>query len=261
MPREVALHQRDAGALHRDVGAGAHGDADVGLRERRRVVDAVARHRHDPALACEPLDHLVLAARAAPRRGSRRCRACAATASAVVRLSPVSMTMRRPSARSACERLRACVGLDRVGDAEQAGRLAVDGDEHHGLRPRRAAARPARRARRGRPPGSRSSARLPSATSRPVDRAEHALAGRSSRSRAASASSSPRSSAAADDRGRQRMLARPLEAGREPQQVRFVDALRPAPAPSASACLRSACRSCRPPACRPWRSARAPRRS
>ena len=44
---QVALHQRDARALHRDVGAGAHRDADVGLRERRRVVDPVARHRDD----------------------------------------------------------------------------------------------------------------------------------------------------------------------------------------------------------------------
>ena len=52
---EVAFHQRDAGALHGHVGAGAHGDADVGLGERRRVVDAVARHRHDAALACRRL--------------------------------------------------------------------------------------------------------------------------------------------------------------------------------------------------------------
>ena len=43
---QVALDQRDARALHRDVRAGAHRDADVGLGERRRVVDAVSRHRH-----------------------------------------------------------------------------------------------------------------------------------------------------------------------------------------------------------------------
>ena len=48
---QIALDERDAGALHRDVGARAHGDADVGLRERRRVVDAVAGHRHDAAFA------------------------------------------------------------------------------------------------------------------------------------------------------------------------------------------------------------------
>ena len=38
------------GALHGDVGAGAHGDADVGRGERRRVVDAVAGHGDDAAL-------------------------------------------------------------------------------------------------------------------------------------------------------------------------------------------------------------------
>ena len=54
--RQVALDQRDAGALHRDVGAGAHRDADVGLGQRRRVVDAVARHRDDAAFALQPPD-------------------------------------------------------------------------------------------------------------------------------------------------------------------------------------------------------------
>ncbi len=48
---QVALQQRDAGALDGDVGAGAHGDADVGGGQRRRVVDAVAGHGDDAALA------------------------------------------------------------------------------------------------------------------------------------------------------------------------------------------------------------------
>ena len=45
------LQQRDAGALDGDVGAGAHGDADIGGGQRRRIVDAVAGHRDDAALA------------------------------------------------------------------------------------------------------------------------------------------------------------------------------------------------------------------
>ena len=49
MPRQVALEQRDAGALDGDVGAGAHGDADIGGGQRRRIVDAVAGHRDDAA--------------------------------------------------------------------------------------------------------------------------------------------------------------------------------------------------------------------
>ena len=56
MPAQVALHQRDAGALHRHVGAGAHRDADVGLRQRRRVVDAVAGHGDHAALGLQALD-------------------------------------------------------------------------------------------------------------------------------------------------------------------------------------------------------------
>ena len=49
--REVVVRQHDVGRLLGDVGAGdAHGDADVGVLERRRVVDAVAGHRDDVAL-------------------------------------------------------------------------------------------------------------------------------------------------------------------------------------------------------------------
>ena len=55
---QVALDERDAGALHRDVGAGAHRDADVRLRQRRRVVDAVARHRDEPPFALQALHDL-----------------------------------------------------------------------------------------------------------------------------------------------------------------------------------------------------------
>ena len=44
---QVALHERHAAALHRHVGAGPHRDAHVGQRQRRCVVDAVARHRDD----------------------------------------------------------------------------------------------------------------------------------------------------------------------------------------------------------------------
>ena len=46
-PAKVSFDQRDAAALDRDVRAGAHGDADMGLRQGGRVVDAVAGHRDD----------------------------------------------------------------------------------------------------------------------------------------------------------------------------------------------------------------------
>ena len=48
---EVAAHQRDRRGFGGDVGARGHRDADVGLRQRRRVVEAVADHGHDAAVA------------------------------------------------------------------------------------------------------------------------------------------------------------------------------------------------------------------
>ena len=52
----VVLQDHVAGVLG-DVGAGdAHRDADVGLLERGRVVDAVAGHRDDLAIALQRLD-------------------------------------------------------------------------------------------------------------------------------------------------------------------------------------------------------------
>ena len=57
---QVAAHQRQVAGLDRDVGAGAHRQAEVGLRERGGVVDAVADHRDDPALVLQPLDDVDL---------------------------------------------------------------------------------------------------------------------------------------------------------------------------------------------------------
>ena len=65
---EVVVEQDHVGRLFAHVAAGdAHGDADVGLLERRRVVDAVAGDGHDGALALTALhnDQLLL------RRGAR----------------------------------------------------------------------------------------------------------------------------------------------------------------------------------------------
>ena len=40
----IGLHQADLGCFEGDVGAGAHGEGEVGLGERGGVVDAVADH-------------------------------------------------------------------------------------------------------------------------------------------------------------------------------------------------------------------------
>ena len=66
-----------------------------------RVVDAVAGHRDDAALAPAAARPRRPSGRAAPRRCTSSMPSLRATASAVVRLSPVSMTMRMPSACSA----------------------------------------------------------------------------------------------------------------------------------------------------------------
>ena len=96
--------------LDRDVGAGADRDAEVGLRERRRVVDAVADHRDDAALAPAGAGRRRPSRPAAPRRSPRRCRPRRRRARAVASLSPVSSTGRRPSSRS-CATASALVGL------------------------------------------------------------------------------------------------------------------------------------------------------
>src|SRR5581483_11907349 len=41
---QIALHEGDAGRFDGDVGAGAHGNADVSCGQGGGVVDAVARH-------------------------------------------------------------------------------------------------------------------------------------------------------------------------------------------------------------------------
>ena len=60
MPVRSPLRERHAGALDGDVGPRAHRDSHIRGSQRRSVVDAVARHGHDPALALEPLNHRAL---------------------------------------------------------------------------------------------------------------------------------------------------------------------------------------------------------
>ena len=52
----VALHQHDLGAFHGHVGAGADREADIGLRQGRRIVDAVADHGDLVTLVLQFLD-------------------------------------------------------------------------------------------------------------------------------------------------------------------------------------------------------------
>ena len=130
-PIRSPLHQRDVGGFHGHVGAGADRHADVGLRQRRRIVDAVAHHGHDLALLLQLLDlgGLVAGQHSA---STRSMPACWAMASAVRWLSPVIMATVSPSLRSGGHGLRRCA-LERVGDGDHAGQIVLNGDQHNGL--------------------------------------------------------------------------------------------------------------------------------
>ena len=54
--RRSPRDQGQVGGLDRDVGAGSHRQPEIGLGERGGVVDPVADHRHDLALALQSLD-------------------------------------------------------------------------------------------------------------------------------------------------------------------------------------------------------------
>ncbi len=62
---EIVVGQDHAGGLFRHLGSlDAHGDADVGLLQRGRVVHAVAGHRHDLVVGLDRLDEPKLVLRA-----------------------------------------------------------------------------------------------------------------------------------------------------------------------------------------------------
>ena len=98
-----------------------------------------------------------------------------ATASAVVRPSPVTITTRSPSARSARDRLRGG-RLHGVGHGEEPRGSAVDRDEHHGPALGRERVGPRRERRPRRPRAPARSAALPERHRATLDLADDALA-------------------------------------------------------------------------------------
>ena len=221
-------------------------------RQRRRIVDAVARHGdHAPLLpaaasrprSCRP---------AAPPPRPRRCRACAATASAVVRLSPVSMTIRMPSRLQRRDRLGRD-RLDRIGDGEQ--RRLRDRST-----PTKITVAPSRAQFFG-ALASAAATSIPSSArkawrcrARPAcPRPCPARPGRSAESKSLSRRRAQGLVLlrAVDDGERQRVLAGPLRGWPPGAATSPLESRRPARSQSARACPRSACRSCRRPACRP----------
>ena len=85
------------------LGAGVHGDADVGLGECGSVIGAVSGHRHQLALCLLGVDQTHLRLRR--RLGQKVVYAgLAAMAAAVSGLSPVIITVRIPIARKRSKR-------------------------------------------------------------------------------------------------------------------------------------------------------------
>ncbi|MNP59654.1 hypothetical protein D3C76_1546640 [compost metagenome] len=56
-------HQGDGGSLNGDIAAASHGNADIGLRQRRRVVDTVADHGYAVTLRLQLFDRFGFALR------------------------------------------------------------------------------------------------------------------------------------------------------------------------------------------------------
>ena len=150
----------------RDVGAGAHRDADIGCGERRRVVDAVAGHGDLGALRAKLLDQRLLALRQHVGADLVDAELCRDGLGGHAALSPVAMMMRQPALVQRADSFAAS-GLDRIGDGDDAGQPAFDGDEHRclALRPQRVCR--SHRAPAASTPRSAIIAALPSATRRP----------------------------------------------------------------------------------------------
>ena len=117
-------------ALDGDVGAGAHGDADVGGGKRRRVVHAVAGHGDHASFAAQPLHHLRLAVGQHLRldlvdaeMARDRLRGGAVVAGEHHHAQAFAPQRRQRGGRRF---------LDRIGDRDHAGELAVERDEDRG---------------------------------------------------------------------------------------------------------------------------------
>ena len=117
--RRSPRDEGEVAGLDGDVGAGAHGEAEVGLGERGGVVDAVADHGDDLALGLQAADDLDLVGGQDLGDRPRRCRPGRRRPCAARSLSPVSSTGRSPSRAEPRDRFGAG-GLDGVGDDEHA---------------------------------------------------------------------------------------------------------------------------------------------
>src|ERR1035437_8607180 len=127
---QIALQQRDAASLHRHIRAGTHCNANVSLGQSWRVVDSVAGHCDHGALLLTLLHDLCLPLRqhVSIKLDAELVRYCLGGGLVISRDHNDFQT-------GGCE-LANCIGrgfLDRIGDPNQARRLAIQGYQHYGL--------------------------------------------------------------------------------------------------------------------------------
>ena len=197
---------------------------DVGRGQRRRVVDAVAGHRHDCALRAGGRWTTSAFRSGSTSASTSSMPSFCATASAVRAVVAGQHHDRSPARCKLRERLRRR-RLDRIGDTDQSpSRLSVDGDEHHRLplAPKLVCARRGTAPRvdaelgaggRRCPSATASAGHTAATTPFPVTDWKSVGRGRLNAARLR----------AVHDRRRQRMLAASLEARGEPQQVALVE--------------------------------------
>ena len=215
--------------LDRDVGAGADREAEVGLRERGRVVDAVADHRDDAALGLQPADDVGLVGR--QHLGDHLVDADLGGDRARGRLV-VAGQQHRAAGRAPCSDATASadVGLTVSATTSTRAHLAVPGGERPRCGPARSAAR-ARGVERG---GERAGSSRPSARAgRPARRGRR----RRPRRRGPRGWRSPRRRGSAPSSLARRARRSPGRSGarRRPRARRRGAAPRRASSPSASA--------------------------
>ncbi len=263
MPRRSPFTSVIAGAFHGHVGARAHGDAHVGRGQRRRVVDAVARHRHHAPLRLQALRQFralslrqhfrrnfvdakfaarpprPLLAVVAGQHHDRGCLVAAAPASPPRSWSLIgSATPSSPAGRPSTATNTTVCASRRRRSARRSERPRVDSTARRGTRALPTDDACAVDAARARPAGHR----LESPRLRRQREPRARCARRRSRRPADARSLAPAPAARRSSSRSSQALGRP--------DRRVTRGL-----PS------SACRSCRPRACRPSRAARAPRRS
>ena len=126
---KIAFDQSNPGALHGDVSPGAHRHADIGLGERRRIVHAVTGHCHGVPLASQAADNRIFLfgqnlgfdlGNAEPS-GDGLCRGPIVARQHDDANAVSTKTGERRGRRR----------FDGIGDRDDAGRLAVDGDKYY----------------------------------------------------------------------------------------------------------------------------------